>query len=112
TADMEHRLAAGEIHPTGPLPGRPGRGPSGAAAALEAEVLAPHAEVVHRLEAFGVEAGRRALRARIADFQVHVHDDTTLEVNFRLPPGSYATVFLAQAVECLDAPTRAMEQLP
>ncbi|HHN72649.1 MAG TPA: tRNA pseudouridine(13) synthase TruD [Thermopetrobacter sp.] len=97
-ATLEERLARGEIHPTGPLPGRVTRAPAGVAAQYEREVLAPFAPVVEGLERLGVESGRRALRAPVHEFSVR-HEDGDLEVAFRLPPGSYATVFLAMAVE-------------
>ena len=96
-ATLDARLARGEIHPTGPLPGRTTRTPAGDAARYEREVLAPYTPVVTGLVGLGVESGRRALRAPVHEFEAEIVDGD-LEVTFRLPPGSYATVFLSMAV--------------
>ncbi|RMG35967.1 MAG: tRNA pseudouridine(13) synthase TruD [Gammaproteobacteria bacterium] len=88
------RVVAGELHPTGPLAGRPGHGlaPQGEAAALEASVLGvpPFDHWVGALAGREVPADRRPLRV----VPRHLAWDwrrEALELSFELPAGSYAT---------------------
>lgn len=93
------RLAGLEIHPTGPLCGRPSRAlaPAQAAAALEADVLAPHQVWIDALAARGLDADRRALRARVTDLSWQWADDDLI-LDFGLPAGSYATTLLSELI--------------
>jgi tRNA pseudouridine13 synthase len=88
------RLAAGEVHPTAPLPGVGGMASSAACAALEHEVLAPQQALIDGLIREGVEAARRATRLPVTDF-VWQRDGTTLTLLFSLPAGAFATTVLA-----------------
>jgi tRNA pseudouridine13 synthase len=88
------RLAAGEVHPTAPLPGAGGMASSAACAALEAEVLAPYQALIDGLAREGVEASRRATRLPVTDFSWQ-RDGTTLTLSFSLPAGAFATTVLA-----------------
>jgi tRNA pseudouridine13 synthase len=99
-AELDARLARRDIHPTGPLPGR---GPPQATGALEAEVLAAHAGLVAALAAEGLEAGRRALRVVPEDFRA-TPEHGTLRLEFRLPPGAYATAVVRELVATPDPP--------
>ncbi len=96
--DAVARLAAGEIHPTAPLPGAGGMASSGACARLEARVLEPDQALVEALAQAGVDAARRATRLAVQalDWQ---RQDTELELEFRLPAGAFATTVLAQLLE-------------
>jgi len=98
-AEIEARLRALAIHPTGPLPGRPGRvlEPGPALRQLEQAWLAPHAAWVAGLARLGVEAERRALRLPVRDLCWAVTGDT-LELAFELPAGGFATTVLRECV--------------
>lgn len=96
------RLATGDVHPTGPLPGRTDRAPAGVALACEAAALAADADLVAALEAAGLEAERRALRLWPAELRLE--DDTVAPVvHFRLPRGAYATSVLHAMIDVRGA---------
>lgn len=89
------RLAAGELDPSGPLPGRAGHclSPEKDAARTEADViqreqLQPWVDSLVRLE---VDGDRRALRMRPAGLAWEWENDATLVLRFGLAAGSYAT---------------------
>lgn len=97
-AALPERLAALEVHPTGPLWGRgepPGDGPG---AALEHEVAARFREYADGLAAAGLEQERRALRLRVRDLTWSIAGDV-LELSFVLPAGAYATAVLRELVD-------------
>lgn len=96
--ELETRLKALEIHPTGPLWGR-GESLAGAECArLEADCLAAAAGLRAGLERAGMELDRRALRVRVEGLAV-TPEGNDLWLEFGLPAGSYATVLLDQLVE-------------
>jgi tRNA pseudouridine13 synthase len=103
-SQLQERLRAWDLHPTGPLPGRGGTLPLGEVATLEGEVLAAWpgtdgspgngnawAEALARQ---GLEAARRALRCRPEQVSVRQHSSGQVEFAFSLPSGAYATVLL------------------
>ena len=98
-ADVESRVRALALHPTGPLPGRAGRAlePGPAVLALEQAWLAPHRAWVDGLDRLGVEAERRALRLPVREL-AWVLDRDTLELTFVLPAGGFATTVLRECV--------------
>lgn len=93
---LQERLAAFDIHPSGPLPGRGDETVTGAVATLEASVLAPYAAAVEALVGLGVEAARRALRVRPENLAWEWPDAETLTLGFELPRGAFATVVLRE----------------
>ena len=97
-ASLEQRLAAFDIHPTGPLWGRGELRTTDAAATLERDALAADDALALRagLEAEGLKQERRALRLRPSEMAWEWRDDDVLEVSFSLPAGAYATVVLAE----------------
>jgi tRNA pseudouridine13 synthase len=97
-AALEARLAAGDVHPTGPLPGTDAAEPSARALAVEAAALAADGDLVAQLAAAGVEAGRRALRLRPTDLVLHLEDADPV-LSFGLPRGAYATTLLHEMIE-------------
>lgn len=101
-AELESRLARRDVHPTGPLAGR-GPSPSDAAGVLEAEVLAGFGTLPAALEREGLEAARRPLRLWPEDFRA-VAEHGTLRLEFRLPPGAYATAVVRELVATPDTP--------
>lgn len=94
---LEDRLARGDLHPTGPLPGRGGMAPEAAAAELEAETLRPFAALVEALVAAGVDAERRALRVLPRELE-WAWEGADLVLSFRLPRGAFATAVLREVV--------------
>lgn len=92
------RMAAGEVHPTAPLPGTGGLVPQEDSAALEQQVLAGFDAEIAGLQAEGVESARRATRLPVRDLVWLLRDDT-LTLSFRLPVGAFATSVLAEVVE-------------
>lgn len=94
----QRRLLDGEIAITGPIPGSKALRPGGAVASLERRVceevgcLALLDGDVPRLR---IDGARRALAVRPSETSCTVGDDA-LELAFRLPPGSYATVLLEE----------------
>ncbi|HEX9802188.1 MAG TPA: tRNA pseudouridine(13) synthase TruD [Gammaproteobacteria bacterium] len=95
-SDIEKRIAAGQLHPTGPLWGR-GRPTSLAEAlAFELETLAGEDFWKAGLEKAGMEQERRALRLPVRKLQWQWLDAATLQLQFALPPGAYATSLLRE----------------
>lgn len=96
--NLRQRLASFDIHPTGPLWGRGGLRSSNAVQALELTALADDESARLRtgLEAAGLKQERRSLRLRPADLRWQWLADDALQVDFSLPPGTYATAVLAE----------------
>jgi len=95
---LAQRLAAFDIHPTGPLWGRGELRSRERAAEIELAALGDDDAMALRLglEAAGLNQERRALRLRPANLVWAWREDAALEVGFALPPGAYATVVLAE----------------
>lgn len=96
-AALAARLAALEVHPTGPLYGKGVPAVGGAVLALEQEVAAASDGLADALAAFGLEAQRRALRLRVADLAWRWEGDA-LVLEFALAPGAFATSVLRELV--------------
>ncbi|TBR11297.1 MAG: tRNA pseudouridine(13) synthase TruD [Lysobacter sp.] len=98
SAELEARLAAFDIHPTGPLWGRGMLRCEAACRDLEAAVLDQQDGPVLRagLERAGLEQERRGLRLRPDGLVGGWESDTVLRLEFALPPGTYATSVLAE----------------
>ncbi len=91
------RITQGDVHITGPLPGKSGRlQVADAVAQLEASVLTRHADWVQGLQRQGLTAERRSLRARPKDLRYAWEDTQTVVISFSLPAGSYATALLRE----------------
>ena len=94
------RLAALELHPTGPLWGR-GRSQAGPPQAeWEQQGLAEYGEWRDALAKAGLSMERRALRVAVAELEWQWPSPSSLELSFALTAGAYATMVLR---ECLDA---------
>lgn len=110
TADrLTERVASMDIHPTGPMPGRIGRGhiaPTGVAGDYEAGVLEAHAELVGGLAQVRVDADRRSLRLPVTDLELVRENDDTLVARFELPAGAFATSVLREIGAFVDAARR------
>lgn len=99
-ATIPQRIEALDVHPTGPLPGRPSRAlvAEGHAAEIEAGVLGEWSDWIDGLVRFGLDADRRALRLVVEDLQWQ-WSGTTLELGFALTSGAYATAVLREIVQ-------------
>lgn len=94
--ELEQRLAAQAIHPTGALWGRGDLPTVETAGELEAALAALFPLFCSGLEKQGLKQERRALRINVGEIGFDVLDASTLKLSFELPPGAYATVLLAQ----------------
>ncbi len=90
------RLAAFDIHPTGPMWGRGIARTTGEAGALESRIASTCRELCAGLEAAGMKQERRSLRLRVRGMAWQWIDGDALELSFTLPPGAYATVVLRE----------------
>lgn len=94
--ELEARLAAQAIHPTGALWGRGDLPTTEQARELEAMQAKQFPVFCAGLEKQGLKQERRALRIRVGEIGFRVVDATTLALTFELPPGAYATTLLAE----------------
>lgn len=102
-ASIGERLAALDVHPSGPLYGRPSRAlqTSGAASRIEEAVFDRQPAWCAGLQRLGVDADRRALRMRV-DELTWEWIEADLRLGFRLPAGSYATAVLRELVAATE----------
>lgn len=99
-ANINHRIATGDIHATAPLFGISKKiSASEMALSLEQEVFnqSKHQIFINGLLKLGISSERRALRVLLKDFYWQWQNEDTLQLNFILPTGSFATSVL----ECL-----------
>lgn len=97
------RLAALDLHPTGPLWGE---GPSPAAGAthqLEQRLAGEQALLTDWLGKAGMAHERRILRLPIADLSWHYPEPDVLQLAFVLPAGCFATVVVRELVDLIPA---------
>lgn len=99
------RLAAFDIHPSGPLWGAGELRTTATARELEEAALADETALALRtgLEKAGLKQERRALRLRPQAFRWDGLSDDVLELRFELPAGTYATVVLRELGEIANA---------
>jgi tRNA pseudouridine13 synthase len=105
------RCESFEISPTGLLPGsRPLRA-QGVPARIEREAMAEAGvseEMFDKVGSLRMKGARRALRFRLEQVDLQAGDDEHgpfLSVDFSCPPGSYATVVLAEIMKTDPPPT-------
>ena len=95
---LAERLARFDIHPTAPLWGRGELATTGPAHAMELEAI--DGPVARRLRAGLEQAGlrqeRRATRLHPDVLTWDWLEEGALQIDFALPPGTYATVVLAE----------------
>jgi len=96
TDELARRLAAFDIHPTGPLWGRGELRSAGDVAVLERAAVAASAAFAQGLEQAGLEQERRALRLRAAGLAHAWEAPDRLVVEFGLGAGSFATTVLRE----------------
>jgi len=98
-AEIIRRLAAKEIHPSGVLWGKGVADVSADALSIEQEIIDAYPELAQGLIACAVDKDRRPLRVNVQDLTWRFVNDTTLELGFTLPAGSYATSVLREIIE-------------
>jgi tRNA pseudouridine13 synthase len=97
--EIKARLACGDVLPSGPLWGRGELPSQGVARELEQGVLAEHELYRQGLERAGLKQERRALPLAIADLHWQwLPQGQSLQLDFRLPAGCYATSVLRELV--------------
>lgn len=110
SADLQTRLAVGDIHPTGPLWGRGTLRSGDAVAQREQAAAAQQATLARGLEQAGLTQERRSLRLRAQELDWH-WDGDALVVAFALPAGCYATALLRElAVYTVADPLAAVQE--
>ena len=106
--EIQARADRGDIHPALPLWGRGLQLASGTRLAEQAAVLADDAlvsggsEICDFLERMGLELAYRPGRALLDDFSWQFCDDDSLQLDFTLGTGSYATSLLAELLQYTD----------
>jgi len=100
-AGLAARVAALDVHPTGPLWGRGESRAAGRIALLEDEVRGQFAPVCDALEAEGVAMARRPLRVAVREL-AHAFEGDALVLQFRLTAGSFATTVLREVLDAAD----------
>lgn len=96
-AQLEARCEQMDIHPSGPL-WHGDTTASQEAAALEREVAARYSELCGGLAQVGLDAERRALRAKVDDLAWSIDADA-VTLSFRLSKGCFATAVLHELIE-------------
>jgi tRNA pseudouridine13 synthase len=100
------RVAAHDIHPTGPMWGRGVLRTADGCRELEEFALAPYETIRTGLEQAGMKQERRGLRAIARGLRRDWAEPGVLGLVFELPPGSYATSLLAALGTVEDAAAR------
>jgi len=98
---LGERLARADIHPSGPLWGQGEPPTTDDAGTLEREIAAQDGDLVAGLAAARMEQERRPLRLLPKDLRWRWLDDTSLELVFELPAGTYATVVMRELASIL-----------
>lgn len=103
TADIDdaivERIGQGDIHPSGPLFGKPGKVTSvGPAAELEQQVFDNYLKICEGLAAQGLKMERRALRVLPQSLSWQWCGDNCLELSFSLPKGCFATAVVRELI--------------
>jgi tRNA pseudouridine13 synthase len=101
--ELSERLASGDIHTTGSMWG------AGSDEAADNEIVQFERDLLSQwpvlrdgLVNFGLQSTRRPLRMMLKDFTWHL-TDSTLELNFTLGKGAYATSVLREILAFTDA---------
>ncbi|MES9851706.1 MAG: tRNA pseudouridine(13) synthase TruD [Candidatus Thiodiazotropha sp. L084R] len=96
---LAKRCLALDIHPTGPLWGRGRNLVSDDSGDLEARVLEPFDLWRNGLEHVGLNQERRSLRISLSDLDWRFLQDGSLELDFFLPAGCFATALLRELID-------------
>jgi tRNA pseudouridine13 synthase len=96
---IRQRVAAFDLHPTGPLWGAGVLRSGGPVRVLEEAAAATLPVFRDGLTAMGLEQERRALRLAVRDATLEFPEPRTAILGFRLPAGAYATTVLRELID-------------
>ncbi|HOW62439.1 MAG TPA: tRNA pseudouridine(13) synthase TruD, partial [Candidatus Contendobacter sp.] len=97
---IRQRVAAFDLHPTGPLWGAGTLRSGGPVRALEETAAATLPVFRDGLGAVRLEQERRALRLAVRAATLECPEPGIAVLAFRLPAGAYATTVLRELIEC------------
>lgn len=103
------RLAALDLHPTGPMWGLGEPPVTDLTLAMERAAVEAEPELALWLENAGLEQARRILRLPIQALAWHYPSPDSLELEFTLPTGCFATAVLHELVTLSDEPGGGLE---
>jgi tRNA pseudouridine13 synthase len=109
-AEIEDRCRRHDIHPSGPLFGDNGTDPGAKLAELEDRIVQQWPMLCELLIAQRMKAARRALRLIPKDLAWRF-DRNSLELEFVLPAGAYATTILRELIDVEDAGVTARNEM-
>lgn len=109
TPELTERAQRMDIHPTGPLWGTGALRCAGELAALETDCAARFEALRAGLESIDLKQERRALRLPVRELKWQFEDAQTLQIEFFLPAGAFATSVLEALGEISDAAGRGGE---
>jgi tRNA pseudouridine13 synthase len=92
------RVAQGDIHPTAILYGKGEIETKADALAIEEDIINNHEYLVNGLVKCGLQASRRALRVIPDQLEWEFQKDSSIQLEFSLPSGSYATSLLREII--------------
>ena len=98
-ADVQQRIDAGDLAPTGVMAGRVGNLLATPASVYEAQTLEPWQPWIEALIELDLTAQMRSLRLWPKDFSWRWCEDEVLELNFHLMRGSYATALVREIAQ-------------
>jgi len=100
---LQQRVDNNELRVTAPLPGSGEWGTREDALAFEQNSLANEAALIALMDRERVDAARRAMLVIPRDLRWEWQDDATLEMNFWLPAGSFATSVVRELLQTQSA---------
>lgn len=109
TPELSERAQRMDIHPTGPLWGTEALRSAGELAELETQCAAQFEALRAGLESVDLKQERRALRLPVRELKWQFEDAQTLQIEFFLPAGAFATSVLEALGEITDAAGRGGE---
>jgi len=95
---LQQRLSEGDIHLTGPMWGKGNAKLGEEAQAWERACIASEPPLIAGLEAAGMKMERRPLRILPQEMSMRQIDESSVQLKFELPTGSYATSLLRELV--------------
>lgn len=107
--DNDPRLAALDLHPTGPLWGDGDPPVEGAVLELEKKQVEVERQLATWLISAGLEQSRRVLRLPLQALTWHYPSPDCLELEFTLPTGCFATAVIRELVRLAEEPGGGLE---